>query len=655
MSEIPKRAVVRTAKLASLPLGFAGRATIGAGKRLGGRPAEIVATELQQRTAAQVFRVLGELKGGAMKLGQALSVFEAALPEEIARPYRAALTKLQDTAPALPAASVHRVLACDFGTDWQTNFRSFDDAPAAAASIGQVHRAVWADGRDVAVKIQYPGIGPALLSDLTQLGRAARLFSAIAPGLDIKPLVAELKERILEELDYRLEAAWQTAFAEAFDHDPDIHVPSAVAATDHVLVTEWIDGKPLSTIINSGTDTERDRAGLLLVRFLYSCPARAGLLHSDPHPGNFRLLPDGRLGVLDFGAVNRLPDGLPEPVGRLSRLALDGNGDAVLAGLRAERFILPTVKMKPADLLDYLVPLLEPVATETFRFSRDWLRGEAIRLGDPRSPAAQLGRLLNLPPSYLLMHRVTLGAIGILCQLGSAGAFRAEMEYWQPGFAQPGSAAAEHAARANRPGRKLPELAVEMSAGMIRPLASASSQGLFVPPRLPDTRVVIPPPSTAADDRDATDSHGTGDGHGTTDSRDTSDGHGSDGRAGLDHDGDRAADPPRRAAARQGRRPAAQRSSSADDLAGGPADGPARAPAPRTPPSDADAPPRQPKRARQPKQPKVPAPPRPRGATDEQTVSAAAVPDNTPPDNAAHSVTHTTATHTPPAAAPDST
>ncbi|AEH08434.1 ABC1 kinase family protein [Candidatus Protofrankia datiscae] len=645
MSEIPKRAVVRTAKLASLPLGFAGRATIGAGKRLGGRPAEIVATELQQRTAAQVFRVLGELKGGAMKLGQALSVFEAALPEEIARPYRAALTKLQDTAPALPAASVHRVLAGDFGTDWQTNFRSFDDAPAAAASIGQVHRAVWADGRDVAVKIQYPGVGPALLSDLTQLGRAARLFSAIAPGLDIKPLVAELKERILEELDYRLEAAWQTAFAEAFDHDPDIHVPSAVAATDHVLVTEWIDGKPLSTIINSGTDTERDRAGLLLVRFLYSCPARAGLLHSDPHPGNFRLLPDGRLGVLDFGAVNRLPDGLPEPVGRLSRLALDGNGEAVLAGLRAERFILPTVKMKPADLLDYLVPLLEPVATETFRFSRDWLRGEAVRLGDPRSPAAQLGRLLNLPPSYLLMHRVTLGAIGILCQLGSVGAFRAEMEYWQPGFAQPGSAAAEHAARANRPGRKLPGLAVEMSAGMIRPLASTSSQGLFVPPRLPDgppdAPVVIPQPSATADidDRSTSDDH----------DRD------GDGRVGVDRgDGDSAPDSSRPATTRQRRRPTTQ-PPLADDLVSRPADGPASAPAPRTPSSDTGAPPRQPKRARQPKQPKVPAPPRPRDATGEQAVSSAVVPDNSRPDDAAHSVTHTTAAHTPPAAAPDST
>ena len=133
VSDIPKRAVVRTAKLATLPLGLAGRATLGVGKRLGGRPAELVATELQQRTAAQVFRVLGELKGGAMKLGQALSVFEAALPDDIAGPYRAALTKLQEAAPPLPASSVHKVLAAELGPTWWTLFRSFED------KIGRAH------------------------------------------------------------------------------------------------------------------------------------------------------------------------------------------------------------------------------------------------------------------------------------------------------------------------------------------------------------------------------------------------------------------------------------------------------------------------------------------------------------------------------------
>src|ERR687889_1472324 len=149
VNDIPRRAVTRSAKLAALPLGVAGRATWGLGKRIGGRPAEIVAAELQARTAEQLFQVLGQLKGGAMKAGQALSVFEAALPEEVAAPYRAALTKLQEAAPPLPAASVHKVLAAELGPDWRSQFQEFSDVPAAAASIGQVHRARWSDGREV--------------------------------------------------------------------------------------------------------------------------------------------------------------------------------------------------------------------------------------------------------------------------------------------------------------------------------------------------------------------------------------------------------------------------------------------------------------------------------------------------------------------------
>src|SRR5215469_5453019 len=152
MSDMPRRTVTRTVKLATLPAGLAGRTVLGLGKRIGGRSAEIVAQEIQQRTADQIFRVLGELKGGAMKLGQALSIFEAALPPELAGPYRATLTMLQESAPPLPASTVHKVLAEDLGADWRDRFAEFDDRPAAAASIGQVHKAIWHDGRQVAVK-----------------------------------------------------------------------------------------------------------------------------------------------------------------------------------------------------------------------------------------------------------------------------------------------------------------------------------------------------------------------------------------------------------------------------------------------------------------------------------------------------------------------
>ncbi len=423
--------------MAGLPLGMAGRATVGLGKRIGGRPAEVVAAELQARTAEQIFQVLGQLKGGAMKLGQAMSVFEAALPEDVAAPYRMALTKLQEAAPPLPVATVHKVLASELGADWRSWFLSFDDAPAAAASIGQVHRAVWSDGRAVAVKIQYPGAGAALLGDLKQLSRLARVFSAFSPGLDIKPLLAELERRVAEELDYVLEAQSQSTFAAAYEGNDEILVPPVVTGSSRVLVTEWIDGVPLSRIIVDGTPEERDRASLLLARFLYSGPVLAGLLHADPHPGNFRLLPDGRLGVIDFGAVDHLPDGVPESIGRVVRLAIEDDADAVMRELRSEGFIKDELDLDPHEVLDYLRPMLEPVASPTFRFTRAWLRTQAVRIADPRSPAAALGRQLNLPPSYLLIHRVAIGMIAVLCQLGGQGEFRAEMEKWQPGFAPP--------------------------------------------------------------------------------------------------------------------------------------------------------------------------------------------------------------------------
>ena len=428
--------MTRTAKLATLPVGLAGRTALGLGKRIGGRPAEIVAQEIQQRTAEQIFRVLGELKGGALKLGQALSIFEAALPPEIAGPYRATLTKLQEAAPPLPASTVHKVLVADLGADWRDSFAEFDDTPAAAASIGQVHRARWRDGRPVAVKIQYPGAGKALISDFTQLSRLARLFGVLMPGLDVKPLLDELRKRVAEELDYRLEAASQEAFANAYADDPEFYVPHVVAATDHVLVSEWMDGTPLSKVIAEGSAEDRNRVGILLVRFLFSGPARAGLLHADPHPGNFRLLDDGRLGVLDFGAVDRLPDGFPRFFGKLLRLMHeDRDIETVEHELRLHGFLREGVTVDLEALHAYLAPLAEPSRVESFAFSREWLRAEASRVTDMRSAA--IGRRLNLPPSYVLIHRVSTAGIGVLCQLGCEGPFRAEVLKWMPGYDDP--------------------------------------------------------------------------------------------------------------------------------------------------------------------------------------------------------------------------
>jgi predicted unusual protein kinase regulating ubiquinone biosynthesis (AarF/ABC1/UbiB family) len=432
VSDLPRRAVTRSVKLASLPIGFAGRTALGLGKRIGGKSAEIVANEIQQRTAEQIFKVLGELKGGAMKVGQALSIFEAALPQEIAGPYRATLTRLQDAAPPLPVATVHKVLTEQLGDDWRGYFQSFDDRPAAAASIGQVHKAVWHDGREVAVKIQYPGAGKALLGDFGQMARLGKLFGALLPGLDIKAVLAELRDRIAEELDYLREAEAQHAFATVYADDPDFHVPDVIAANETVLVTEWMDGTPLSRIITEGTKEQRDRAGLLFVRSLFCSPARVGMLHADPHPGNYRMLDNGKLGILDFGAVNRLPDGYPKVFGQLTRIFNQGDMDTVVAGLRAEGFIRPDIEVDADGLRAFLSPYLEPTAVEEFTFSREWLQAQVASVTDLRP--TNVVRQLNLPVSYVLIHRVHAAGVGVLCQLGTTARFRDEVIKWVPGF-----------------------------------------------------------------------------------------------------------------------------------------------------------------------------------------------------------------------------
>ncbi len=448
MTELPRKAAARTARLAALPLGYAGRQAMGFGKRLGGRSAESVLTEVQQRTAEQLFRTLGELKGGAMKFGQALSVLEAALPEDVAAPYREHLTALQDSAPPMPTATVRQQLATHLGADWAERLVWLDGAPTAAASIGQVHRGRWLDHttgeeREVAVKVQYPGAGEALMSDLRQISRLARGVAPVFPGLDIKPLVAELQARAADELDYHLEAEAQSAYAEAFEGHPDISVPPVVAVGGEVLVTEWMDSAhSLAHVIREGTQEERDHYGELFVRFLFEGPRLTGMLHADPHPGNFRILPGpdgglGRLGVLDFGAVARLEDGgMPPATGRLMRIALDADEESLVAGLRAEGFIKERIEVDARQVMDYLAPFVEPAAQERFTFTREWMREQFERVNDPRSEEFTLAMKLNLPTSYLLIHRTWIGAIGLLSQLGATAPFREILEESLPGFAE---------------------------------------------------------------------------------------------------------------------------------------------------------------------------------------------------------------------------
>lgn len=433
MVDLPTRGLARGVRLATLPASYLGRRAVSVGRRLGGQPAELLAEQVQARTAEQLFTVLGDLKGGAMKAGQWLSAMEPALPEQLAGPYGEALTRLQEAAPALPTKVIHTVLAEELGPHWRKQFREFHDVPAAAASIGQVHRAVWRDGRTVAVKVQYPGAGAALNTDLRQLDRLVPLLRVAAPGVEARQLFSQLREHVQGETEYKQEAAAQSDFAEALRDDPDFMVPAVVAVTDRLLVSDWIGGTPVAEVARSGDQPQRDHVGTLLSRFLLSSPIRVRRLHGDPHPGNFRLLDDGRLAIVDFGSTLAMPHAWPARLGLLLRAGRDRDPAALHQICAAAGLVAPG-DVAADGLLDLLDPLMEPLREERFTFTREWLRGQTVRFSDPRSAAARTQRRLHIPVKYLLVQRVAAGTTGVLCQLGATVALREEAGTWVPGL-----------------------------------------------------------------------------------------------------------------------------------------------------------------------------------------------------------------------------
>jgi predicted unusual protein kinase regulating ubiquinone biosynthesis (AarF/ABC1/UbiB family) len=442
MSRLPLRGVARTAVLASIPAHGVALALEGAVRRRLGQDPDEVARRLRARGTDRTRRVLGQLKGGALKAGQLLSTLEALFPPDPEATWREALTALQESNPGIPWPSVRAVLDADLGAalgpEWSSRLCDLDPVPVAAASIGQVHRAVWDDGtpsgRRVAVKVQYPRIREALLADVRALSLVTRAAALVAPGVALPPLVAEMRTRLLEELDYRIEASHQRRFAAAYARDDEVLVPGVVCATGRVLVQDWIDGTPLAAVAASASRQRCDRAGLLYQRFLLSGPARCGLLHSDPHPGNFRLMDDGRLGVLDFGSCLELDGGLPPTFGRLITALLAGTDADVLSALRQEGLVRPGARLEVRKLRDYLAPFSEPAGHETFRYSRDWLRANFARVNDPRDPDFAVALQLTIPPEHLFTHRVWLGLVGVLCQLEATVPVRPELERWLPGF-----------------------------------------------------------------------------------------------------------------------------------------------------------------------------------------------------------------------------
>jgi predicted unusual protein kinase regulating ubiquinone biosynthesis (AarF/ABC1/UbiB family) len=447
---LPAGGLRRTGRLAALPLRHAAR-TAAAATRL----SRVAADQVAARTAEQLFGTLGELKGGAAKLGQAMSVFEAAMPDEVAAPYRSALRRLTDAAPPMPAEVAHRVIAADlgaaFGPGWRERLVAVGDTPLAAASIGQVHRGRWRDdhGRivEVAVKVQYPGVGQALRSDLRQARLLARVLARLT-RLNVTGLADELALRIVEELDYIREGRVQSQVAAAFaDRVPEViararragvrepqgrtwvKVPAVYAATPRVLITGWLDGVSLSTLLDERTDLlpegwrelspgdAADLAARLLGHAVYAPAACTGWMHADLHPGNFLLLPGGRLGMLDFGAVAAVPDGIPVPFGQLAAAVLAGNGPMTVRLARQVGALAPGHEPDPRLVAELLHPIVATAAADTFTYSRPWLRGLMAHFTEPRFGPAL--RNLTPPREYALLWRATLSAAGLYAQLGA--------------------------------------------------------------------------------------------------------------------------------------------------------------------------------------------------------------------------------------------
>jgi predicted unusual protein kinase regulating ubiquinone biosynthesis (AarF/ABC1/UbiB family) len=328
------------------------------------------------------------------------------------------------------------VLDGQLGTKWRERFSSFEDTPVASASIGQVHKAVWSDGRPVAVKIQYPGADEALRADLKTMQRMVRVLKQLSPGADVQGVVDELIERTEMELDYRLEADNQRAFAKAYAGHPHFVVPHIVASAPKVVIQEWIEGIPMSVIIREGTQEQRDLMGTRLFELTHDAPRRLEMMHGDAHPGNFMLLPDDKMGVIDFGAVAPLPGGLPVELGLMLRYALNKDYDHLLPTMEQGGFIQKGEQVSVREIDEMLRQYVEPVEVEVFHYNRKWLQRMTALNMDKAAGQIKAARQMDIPVKLAIPMRVIASIVAISCQLDAHVPVRSIAAELVPGFAE---------------------------------------------------------------------------------------------------------------------------------------------------------------------------------------------------------------------------
>ena len=427
-----RRAAKTTGALAPGTLKLASTIAANAG-RDPDRAAELLARR-HEELADEVVDVLSSLRGGAMKIGQMASFIDVDfIPPEHRDTYQDKLAALRDSAPPMSWRQVRAVLEHEWGEPPESVLDELEHDAAAAASIGQVHRGRLRDGRSVAVKIQYPEIADALEADLGTAAIIARLGKAIAPGVDPNVIMAEIRERILEELDYELEAQNQRTFARAYRGHPFVHVPDVVTSLSarRVLVSEWVDGRPFAELL-SLPDDERGRVGEIIFRFFYGSLHWLGRFNVDAHPGNYVLLGDGRMAFVDFGSVKemeaeRLRAGL-----RLMMAARDLTDEAVVDVLRELGYVrdgaAPNAALMAAQVR---VPNEWALTDREFTLDRAYVGQLLAATSQINAETLRLARTVALPADDLMLNRMGIGVVAVLGQLGATrNWYRILREHW---------------------------------------------------------------------------------------------------------------------------------------------------------------------------------------------------------------------------------
>jgi len=422
-TSIPTGRIRRTAKVAGLAGGqtarnYATRATnLGRGQE--GR--HRAASRRQAEAAEQILEVLGNMKGAAMKAGQVASFIDTgAFPEEFQERIQAKLVQLRDSAPRVSFKDMRKVVESELDGPVGEVFASFDEHAVAAASIGQVYRATLHDGREVAVKVQYPGVAQAVRSDLQNLGMIMRVAKRIAPGMDAKAMTKEIRERLSDELDYEQEAQAQRAFARAWRGHPFVVIPDVVTSLsrERVLVTEWVDGLGFEEV-KGLPQADRDRFGEIVFRFFFGSLYRHGHFSGDPHPGNFKLMDDGRVAFLDFGMTKKLGRGRLDAEIEALRLGMAADEDGLHAQLaRMGFFDAADPELAPDAVLRHFRDVIHWYSEdEEITVDRELVAQVLIDFGDPRSDHWQLMKRQTIPADAILASRMQALTLGVLGQL----------------------------------------------------------------------------------------------------------------------------------------------------------------------------------------------------------------------------------------------